>query len=79
MQLIFKILLVLCAVFMVGLAEAGNGENDTKVTKTITKGYLLPKNGIVEIFNKYGQVVVNNSEDLNLNFPDLMYLIRVSP
>ncbi|MEO1052033.1 MAG: hypothetical protein AAFX87_15480 [Bacteroidota bacterium] len=57
-----QILLALVLVGSVATAKPGNDE-DTKLTKTITKGFVLPKNGSVELKNKYGQIVVNNSED----------------
>ncbi len=38
-------------------------ENDTKVTKTINEEFLLPKNGHVEITNKYGQIVIIDSDN----------------
>lgn len=63
MKLIFRILFILISVCVCCYAHAGPGENDTKITKTITKGYRLPKNGFVEVHNKYGQIVVRNSDD----------------
>lgn len=61
MKLIFKIIGIYCLLLVANGAFAG--DNDTKVTKTITRGALMPKNGYVELFNKYGQVVVGNSDD----------------
>lgn len=48
--------LILCSVVF------ANNDNETKVTKTIKHGDILPKNGFVEVINKYGQVVVTNSD-----------------
>lgn len=62
MNLQYKYLLLVflsCAITFGASATDG----DTKVTKTINQRYLLPKNGIVDIENKYGQVVILNSEN----------------
>ena len=48
---------------IVSLAAYAERDNETKVTKTIDEKFLLPKNGIVEVTNKYGQVVILNSEN----------------
>jgi hypothetical protein len=42
-------------------AHAANG--DTKVSKTITEGFVLPANGHLEVTNKYGQILINNSDN----------------
>lgn len=61
MKLAFKLIGVVCLWLVISLARAG--DNDTKVTKTINRGVLMPKNSYVELYNKYGQVVVSNSDD----------------
>ena len=42
---------------------AGVGDNDSKVSKTISERYLMPKNGHLDIINKYGQVLISNSDN----------------
>lgn len=59
MKLIFKCLaLLLCISFV---AEANSG-TDHKSTKEIQKAYDMPENGYLEVFNKYGQVVISTWE-----------------
>ena len=47
---------------------AFGGENNTKVSKTINEGYRMPKNGHLEVTNKYGQVVINNTDSDSVTF-----------
>ena len=61
MKSIYKLTGVVILWLVVGWAYAG--DNDTKVTKTINHGAVMPNNGDVELLNKYGQVVVSNSDD----------------
>lgn len=55
MRLIFSAILGLFAL----AASARPPDMDTKLTKTIDRDFSLPKNGYVEVINKYGQVVIN--------------------
>lgn len=48
---------VLCACFLQATAKPGN--DDTKLTKTIDRDFGFPKNGYLELINKYGQIVIN--------------------
>jgi hypothetical protein len=41
------------------LSAYGNGQDDTKLTKTVTKSFAVPDNGSVRIVNKYGPVTIN--------------------
>lgn len=61
MKSIYRLTGVVLLWLVVGWVHAG--DNDTKVTKTINRGAVMPKNGDVELLNKYGQVVVSNSDD----------------
>lgn len=38
-------------------------DGDTRVSKTITEGFMLPANGHLEVINKYGQILINNSDN----------------
>lgn len=46
----------------------GGGKEDTSLSKTITKSFLVPKEGSIRIVNKYGPIVINtwNKDSLNL-------------
>ncbi|GAA0891955.1 hypothetical protein GCM10009122_16340 [Fulvivirga kasyanovii] len=55
-KLIFSV--VLCACFLQAPAKPGDND-DTKLTKTIERDFSMPKNGYLELINKYGQVVIN--------------------
>lgn len=49
---------VLCACFLQAPANPGDND-DTKLTKTIERDFSMPKNGYLELINKYGQIVIN--------------------
>lgn len=62
MNLRYKNTLLALLCCFIALGAFCTGDNDTKVTKTINESFLLPKNGNVEIHNKYGQIVILNSD-----------------
>ncbi|UII22525.1 hypothetical protein [Fulvivirga ligni] len=59
MKLIFNCLALLLCISFVAKANSGT---DHKSTKKIQKAYDMPANGYLEVFNKYGQVVISTWE-----------------
>ncbi len=60
-------LLVLPFFVIWGRTEAGNGE-DTKLTKNITRSFSLKSGDNIEVFNKYGKVIVNTWDKDSVKF-----------
>lgn len=56
MKLIFSVILFF--LFFQVVARPPD-KDDTKLTKTIDRDFGVPKNGFLELINKYGQVVIN--------------------
>lgn len=59
-RIVNKVLLIYGFLFLViaVAAEGGNGKDDTKLTKNITKSFAMTKNAEVDVINKYGKVVI---------------------
>lgn len=66
MKLIYKYILLTAIWLLVSTPICHAGDTDTKVSKTIVEGFLMPKNGHLEITNKYGQILINNSDSDSL-------------
>ncbi len=49
------------------LGAVGGGKEDTSLSKTITKSFLVPKDGSIRIVNKYGPIVINTWDKDSLN------------
>ena len=63
MRLSYKSIVLTVIWFWVLIPSAHASDNDTKVSKITNEGFLMPKNGHLEIINKYGQVLINNSHN----------------
>ncbi len=69
MKLLYKVFMpvVLWATICFPALADSSGDDDTKVSKTISQGYLMGENSYLEITNKYGQILINNSANDSVN------------
>lgn len=62
MKLSYKSIILATLWFWVSISATHANDNDTRVSKIINEEFVMSKNGHLEIINKYGQVLVNNSD-----------------